>query len=137
MRKLQIVCAVLLCSISLLGQKTRYEQGLSAAKQDEDFPLTVHVFSTHVRSYCKPESLKPSWQMCIDVIYADVTAGGKKFELRTDTRINQDPFHPLDLPLGDYHARYATGARDRIGSTYDLLLPKNKVLRCTVTGLSE
>jgi hypothetical protein len=77
----------------------------------------------------------------MDVIYADVTADGKKFELRSDSGINQDPFHPLSIPLGDYHARSTKGSSGtdliQIGNTYDLVLPDSKVLRCSVTGLSE
>jgi hypothetical protein len=79
----------------------------------------------------------------MDVIYIDVTTDGKKFELRSDSGINQDPFHPLALPLGDYHARSTMGSSGtnliliQIGNTYDLVLPDNKVLRCSVSGLSE
>jgi hypothetical protein len=141
MKKLLIVSAVLLCSVSLFGQKTRYGQGLPSVKSGVDYPSIVHVYSTRVRSYCQPQSLKPSWEQCMDVIYADVIAEGKKFELKTDSGINQDPFHPLVLPLGDYHARstkVASGTDPiQIGNTYDLVLPDNKVLRCSITGLSE
>jgi hypothetical protein len=77
----------------------------------------------------------------MDVIYADVIANGKKFELRGDSDIHLDPYHSLTLLLGDYRGRStnSTSGTDLfdIGSKYDLVLPDNKVLHCIVTGITE
>jgi hypothetical protein len=78
---------------------------------------------------------------CIDVIVADININEKKIELTTDSGVNLDPFRPLTLPLGDYQARFTKKTPNMdptaMGLKYDLLLPDKKVLRCTVTGVSE
>jgi hypothetical protein len=78
---------------------------------------------------------------CVDVIIADAKVNGKKIELTTDSGVNLDPFRPLTLPLGDFQARFAKKSSNpdpaAIGLKYDLLLADKRVLRCTVTGVSE
>ena len=141
MKRLLIVSTLLLFSVSVSGQKARYGQGLPSVKPGVDYPMIVHIYGTHIRSYCQPQSLEPSWEKCMDVFYIDAMTNGKKFELKSDSGVNQDPFHPLALPLGDYHARSIKGTSVtdviQIGDTYDMVLPDNRVLRCSVTGLSE
>ena len=149
MRKLVAVLSLLLCSIApIYGQNTRYGQTLPIAKKGVDYPLTVHISATHIRPSCQSRYLQKQVPLtpgpetsCIDVIIADATITGKKIELTTDSGVNLDPFRPLTLPLGDYQARFTKKSSSpdpaAIGLKYDLLLADKKVLRCTVTGVSE
>jgi hypothetical protein len=145
MRKAAAALLLLFCfSPYVYGQKTRYGQILPKAKPGVDYPLNVHIYATHLRTYCPQNEIQVQPEpkhSCIDVIYADVNIGGKKIELMTDTDVNLDPFRPLTLPLGIYQARFTKNAPNMdsatIGLKYDLLLPDNRVLRCTVTGVSE
>ena len=105
-----------------------------------DYPIKVHVYGVYVRSYCQSSPLDRYGESCGDAYYAEVIANGKKFELRGDWGIHQDPFHPLTLPIGDYRARSENDDSSNVGNLgdrYDLVLPDNRVLRCTVTGISE
>ena len=108
-------------------------------KPGVDYPIVMHIYGVHLRPYCAlPRS---SWESCGDVFYADVIVHGSKFELRTDSDREQDPYHPWTLTLGDYHARAVKGVAGEvqlhIGDEYDLVLPHQKVLRCVVSGLME
>lgn len=142
--KLPIVFLLLLSAIPASAQKTRFGQTLPKARTGADFPLKLHLFATHIRSYCQthePVLTREPNAGCIDVIYADVLLNGRKIELRTDSDVYLDPFRPLRLPLGDYKARLGTASQDPatldIDQKVDLLLQNNAVLRSTVTGVSE
>jgi hypothetical protein len=141
MKRLIVVFAVFLCALPLSGQKTRYGQELPTVKPGVDYPINVHVYGVYIRSYCKGSPLDRYQQSCGDVYYAEVIANGKKFELRDDRGI-QDPFHPylMTLLIGDYRARSVKDNSSNVGNLgdrYDLVLADNRVLRCTVTGISE
>ncbi len=140
MKRLIVVFAIFLCSVPLSGQKTRYGQGLSTVKPGIDYPIKMHVYAVYIRSYCQSSPLDRYGESCVDTYYAEVIANGKKFELRGDWGIHQDPLHPLTLPIGDYRARSEKDDSSYVGNLgdrYDLVLPDNRVLRCTVTGISE
>lgn len=141
MKKLAVGFVIALACAALLGQKTRFGQELPKVPHGVDYPINVHVYGVHVRPFCQTHAVNVSPVSCMDVIYADVTANGRKFELRGDSDIHLNPFHPLKLSLGDYRARLTKGTAgselDEIGNEYDLVLPDNKVLHCTVTGISE
>jgi hypothetical protein len=141
MKRLVVVFAVFLCSVPLSGQKARYGQGLPIAKPGIDYPIKVHVYGVYIRSYCQSSPLDRYGESCGDTHYAEVIANGKKFELRGDWGI-PDPFHPylMTLLIGDYRARSEKDDSSNVvnlGDRYDLVLPDNRVLRCTVTGISE
>ncbi len=141
MKKLALSVVIILACTALHGQKTRFGQELPNVPRGVDYPINIHVYSVHVRPFCQTHAVNVSPVSCMDVIYAEVTANGRKFELRGDSDIHLNPFHPLMLSLGDYRARLTKGSAgselDEIGNEYDLVLPDNKVLRCIVTGISE
>jgi hypothetical protein len=141
MKKVAVAMVILLCCLPLFGQKTRYGQGLPKAASDVDYSIKIHVYGVHIRPYCQIHAAGVIPVSCMDVIYADVIANGKKFELRGDSDIHLDPYHPLAISLGDYRGRTtnSTPGTDVVdlGSKYDLVLTDNKVLHCTVTGISE
>jgi hypothetical protein len=149
MRKSAAFLLLLICFSPFVdGQKTRYGQSLPKAKPGVDYPLKLHIYATHIRSDCQSRYLQKQVPMtpgpetsCIDVIVADININEKKIELTTDSGVNLDPFRPLTLPLGDYQARFTKKTPNMdptaMGLKYDLLLPDKKVLRCTVTGVSE
>jgi hypothetical protein len=143
-KKLVVAFVVLLCSITLHSQKTRFGQDLPKARSGDDFPLQLHIYGIHQRPFCAihPVHITPDpHTTCIDVFYVDVIANGKKIELRTDTDVYLDPFRPLKLSLGDYRGRPAKGTSattpGEIDDRLDLLLPDNHILTCTLTGISE
>lgn len=140
MKRLIIIFAVFLYSVPLSGQKERYGQGLPTAKPGVDYPIRVHVYGVYIRSYCQSSPLDRYGESCGDAYYAEVIASGKKIELRGDWGIHQDPFHTLTLSIGDYRARSEKADSSDVGSLgdrYDLVLPDNRVLRCTVTGITQ
>jgi len=148
MKKLFVVLVLCFCSLNLFSQKTRYGQALPKGKPGVAFPLNVHISATHIRPSCQNRYIEKQVPMtpgpevsCIDVIVADVNVDGKKIELTTDSGVNLDPFRPLTLPLGDYQARFTKNTPNTdpaaFGLKYDLLLTDKRVLRCTVTGVSE
>jgi hypothetical protein len=141
MKKLALSFVIILACTALHGQKTRFGQELPNVRRDVDYPISVHVYGVLVRPFCQTHAVNVTPVSCMDVIYAEVTVNGKKFELRGDSDIHLNPFHPLKLSLGDYHARLTKGSAgselDKIGNEYDLVLPDNKVLHCTVTGVFE
>jgi hypothetical protein len=141
MKKLAVALAIVLSCAPFFGQKTRYGQDLPKVSPGVDYPINIHVYGVHIRPYCQIHVVNVSSVSCMDVIYADVITNGKKFELRGDRDIHLNPFHSLTLSLGDYRAR-STKSDSRtdlieIGNTYDVVLTDNKVLHCTVTGISE
>jgi hypothetical protein len=143
MRKLSVVLLLLICTASMLGQKTRFGQA-PRAKPGVDYPLKLHISGIHIRTYYAG----PSWtgpnfldtERNEDVAYADAVLNGKKIELLGAwTWISGSYQTPLSL--GDFQGRLLKDSpkvgRAPIGQEYELLLPEGIVWRCTVTGVFE
>jgi hypothetical protein len=106
---------VLLC---LLALATR----VMAAPPAEDYPVTVHVSSSHFSNDYRNQNL-------------EVTIDGKKYELR---QVGSAP--TALLALGDYKARLITDEHRtsyESSRAYELLLPDKKTRKFNVTGQSE
>lgn len=132
MKRLSLGLALLLCSVSLYAQKTRFGQELPNAKPGVDYPLTIHVYGLHVQSDC-------STGYCSDVLEADVTSNGRKLELQCASGLSEKSYHrPEALSFGDFRARLLKPASGtELGDGYEILLPQNKVLGCTLSGMYE
>lgn len=142
MKKIVVVVMMILLGCSpLFSQKTRFGQGLPKTSPGVDYPIKIHVYGVHIRPYCQVHAASVMPVSCMDVVYADVFANDKKFELRGDSDIHLDPLHPLTVALGDYSGRStnSTSGTDFIalGGKFDLVLAGNRVLHCTITGVSE
>jgi hypothetical protein len=124
--------AVLLCSVSLHAQKTRYGQELPFAKPGVDYPLAVHVAGLRVRADCTEG-------YCDNILFVDVTVNGRKLELEGSSGIPEKPYKgPVLLSIGDFRGRVLKNASGMgIGDGYELVLPNNKVLPFLVTGVFE
>ena len=142
MKKTVVMVAIILLGCSpLFSQKTRFGQGLPKASPGVDYSIKSHVYGVHIRPYCQVHAASVMPVSCMDVVYVDVIANGKKFELRGDSDIHLDPLHLLTVPLGDYSGRLtdSTSGTDAIalGGKFDLVLADSRVLHCTITGISE
>ena len=125
---------VLLCCVSLRAQKTRFGQDLPFAKPGVSYPLTVHVYGVHIRTDCQYGT-----RYCISVLFADVTANGRKLELRSGLDFPEKlDKETSPLSFGDFRARVLKKASGvELGDQYELVLADNRVLKCMVTGMVE
>ena len=134
MKRLFVALFLLLCAVSMQAQKTRFGQELPFAKPGMSYPLTVHVYGVHIRTDCQGGT-----SYCIDVLFVDVTANGRKLELRSGLDFPEKlDKETSPLSFGDFRARVlkkASGAE--LGDEYELVLPDNRVLKCRVTGMIE
>ncbi len=133
MKKLAILC-VLLVSVPLLyGQKTRYGEGLPKARPGVAYPIKIHVSGIRLRSYCNTG-------VCYYTLYAGATLNGEKVEL-SGGMIYQSSQSVVTLVPGDYQARLLKESHKVAGTPlfdeYEVVLPDRSVLRCSVTGFSE
>ncbi len=144
MKKFVAVLFLLLCTTSLIyGQKTRYGQA-PRAKQGVNYPLDVHISGIHIRTYyASPSWVGPNFlakERNEDVSYVDAVLNGKKIELLGAWTWIPGSYQ-TPLSLGDFQARLLKDSPktsvEPIGQEYELLLPKEIVWRCTVTGVSE
>jgi len=133
-RKLWLGWGLLVCFVSLHAQKTRFGQELPYAKPGVSYPLTVHVYGVHVRADCEIRT-----GYCINVLYADITANGRKLELRGTTNIPEKPYKGMGLlSFGDFRARVLKNASGvDLGDEYELVVADNRVLQCVVSGMVE
>jgi hypothetical protein len=144
MKKLVAFLALLLCSTSLIhGQKTRFGQA-PRAKPGDDYPLNVHISGIRIRTYfASPSWIGPNFlatERNEEVAYADAVLNGKKIELLGAWTWIPGSYQ-TPLSLGDFQARLLKDSPKMsvppIGQEFELLLPKQIVWRCTVTGVSE
>ncbi len=135
MKGLRAGLVILLCSVSLHAQKVRLGPELPYAKPRVDYPLTVHIYGVHVRTYCDFHR----WDDCINVLYADITSNGRKLELRGSTNVPEKPYKGTGLlSFGDFHARILKNASGvNLGDEYELLVDNHRVFRCVVSGMME
>jgi hypothetical protein len=136
MKKTAVALLILIFLLPLLhGQKTRFGQNLPKAKPGVDYPLSVHISGMRVRKEC--------WrQPCADVVYAEAVVNGRKIELESNPGLYLQFFRDMKQPLlGDYRARITSndpGADlNRIGLSYEVLLPDRSVLSFSVSGVFE
>ena len=131
MRRIIVVFAIFLASVSLYGQKVRYGQGLPSVEPGVNYPIQAHIYAVHLRTECTQSP-------CADVMYSDALVNGKKLEFRSNSYL---PYISQTISLGDYHARIvktaSASSAGEIGDTYELVVQGNKTLRCIVTGISE
>ena len=123
--------ALLFCLSSTCAQRTRAGQDLPFPRPGTTFPLALHVYGIHMPA-------APGARYYNSLVL-DVTFNGKKLELDSDGDAPLSAYQPpATLTFGDLHARAlknATGTH--LGDGVELLLPSNRVLRCTVTGIFE
>ncbi|WP_058186588.1 hypothetical protein [Terracidiphilus gabretensis] len=131
MRRIIVVFAIFVVSVSLYGQKVRYGQQLPDAKSGVDYPIQAHIYAVHLRTECTQSP-------CTDVVYSDALVNGKRLEFRSNSYL---PYISQTISLGDYRARIVKAASrssaGEIGDTYELVVQGNKTLRCVVTGIAE
>jgi hypothetical protein len=133
MKSVYVGVVLLLCSVSLHAQKTRFGQDLPFAKPGVSYPLTVHVYGVHVRGECAGND-------CVSVVYADVSAKGRKLEFRCGgLDVPEKLFKGTGpLPLGDVHARILKNTFGvELGDEYEVVVAGNRVLECAVSGMVE
>ncbi|MGA3011335.1 MAG: hypothetical protein ABSD72_13845 [Terracidiphilus sp.] len=139
MRKLVAVVFLLLGFITpISGQKTRYGQEPPHAKKGVDYPIKVHITGMHIGAYCTSHWDDRYGYSCSSALYADVILDGKKLELRGDWAYSNNQFRLLP---GNYDARLLKANHQAgdspINDIYELRTPDNRILRGTVTGISE
>lgn len=90
------------------------------------YPISVHVYGLHLRG---------NWEWGPSLL-TDVVSNGRKLELGCPSAIPKKEGIPLSL--GDFRARILKGTSGlEFGDLYELLLPDNRVMRCSVSGLME
>ncbi len=130
-KKLCVALAVLLGVGALHAQKTRMGQEMPFVKPGVNYPVVVHVYGIHVRPDCTEG-------YCVNTLYADVVAIGRKLELGCATGIPEKPYFKKGAPLsfGNFHARVLrNGSGTALGDEYELVLPNKRVLGCVVSGM--
>lgn len=126
------VVLVLLCSVSLHAQKTRYGQELPFPKKGVDYSLPIHVSGIRVGWDCNAGGCWPSYTL-------DTLITGQKLELACSGYLpNGSPNDKTPVPLGDIHGRVMPKASGHeLGDGYEVLTPRGRVESCVVSGIFE
>jgi hypothetical protein len=119
------------------AQKVRFGPGPPEVRAGVDYSIRVHVTAIHIRSHCS-ELKEPA--SCRDVVYAESIIDGKKLELMGDRKW-LPTFYEFPVMQGDYKARMAKDAPVAsfapLDREYELVMPDEKIWRCSVSGTSE
>jgi hypothetical protein len=136
-KSLALLMMVMSVSPVAYGQKMRFGPGPAEAKAGVDYPIRVHVTAIQIRSHCS-ELKEPA--SCRDVIYAESMIDGKKVELMGE-RTWLPTFYVFTVMPGDYKARMTKDAPIAslapLDREYELVMPDEKIWRCSVSGTSE